>query len=270
MFFRGDDVCSTRPAQVVRVLVANSNAIESELLAKAITRNRFLALGSEVTSTDIRLAVHEWCPDVLLLTPDLDGEPNGGLDLLADFRTSFPELKIVVLLESRDPDLVVQSFRLGARGVFSKDLSIKVLTKCIKCVQSGQIWANTQELGFVLDSLAIARAVQPLRPLNMCRLSVREMEIVNSLAEGLTNKEIAGRLQLSKNTVRNYLVKIFHKLGTSSRFELLSRAVKGASPVQSWTPYENGMSQPIERQASDRNEGSGQRRLPPSARPRPA
>jgi two-component system, NarL family, nitrate/nitrite response regulator NarL len=174
----------------------------------------------------------------------------------------------VVLLELRDPDLVVQSFRLGARGVFSKDLSMKVLTKCINCVQGGQIWANTQELGFVLDSLAIARAVQPLRPLNMHKLSAREMEIVNSLAEGLTNKEIAGRLQLSKNTVRNYLVTIFHKLGASSRFELLSRAVRSGSPVQSWTPDENRISQPNERRASDRNGGSRQRPLPPSVRPR--
>jgi two-component system, NarL family, nitrate/nitrite response regulator NarL len=263
-------VCSSRAAQAVRVLVANSNAIESELLAKAITRNRFIALSSKVTSTDIRLSVHEWCPDVLLLTPDLDDEPNGGLDLLADFRTSFPKLKIVVLLESRDPDIVVQSFRLGARGVFSKDLSIKVLGKCINCVQGGQIWATTQELGFVLDSLAIARAVQPLGPLHMHKLSVREMEIVNSLAEGLTNKEIARRLQLSKNTVRNYLVKIFHKLGASSRFELVSRTVKGAFPVQRWIPDENEMNQLSERRLSDRNGGSGGRPLPPSARPRAA
>jgi len=168
----------------------------------------------------------EPCPDVLLITPNLDDEANGGLDVLADFRTSHPSLKIVVLLDSHQPDIVVQSFRLGARGVFSKDLPLKILAKCINCVQQGQIWATTQELGFVLEALAIARAVHPFHSANLNRLSARELEVLNFLAEGLSNQEIAQRLKLSRHTVKNYVVRILHKLGTSSRFELLFHALR--------------------------------------------
>lgn len=233
---------STRPAEPIRVLVANSNAIESELLAAAIGRNRrFVAVGAAVNSADIRNLTCDRRPDVLLITASLDDEPNAGLDMLLDFRTSFPSLKIVMLLDSPDPDLVVQAFRLGARGVFSKNSSIRVLGKCINCVQAGQIWATTKEIGFILEALAITRAVRPLRSVNLRKLSARELEVVNSLAEGLTNQEIARRLQLSKHTVRNYMAKIHHKLGTSSRFELLFRALKSPSSGSGWIPDENGL-----------------------------
>jgi len=218
---------STQPLQAIRVLVANSSAIESELLAEAIGRDRrFVAVGSAVAPADIHCLARERCPDVLLITPTLDGEPNGGFDILADFRTSHFSVKIVMLLESPEPNMVVQAFRFGARGVFSKDLPIKTLAKCISCVQEGQVWATTQELGFVLEALAIARALRPFPSVNLNKLSARELEVVNSLAEGLSNEEIAQRLKLSRHTVKSYIVRIFHKSGTSSRFELLFHALR--------------------------------------------
>jgi len=227
-------VRSTRPTRAIRVLVADSNAIENELLARAIGRNRrFIVVGSSVKSADLCDLVSERCPDVLLITPSLEDAPNAGLDALADFRTSYPRLKIVVLLESSDPDLVVQAFRLGARGVFSKNLSIKILGKCLDRVQEGQTWATTQELGFVLEALAIARAVRTLHSESLNKLSVRELEIVNLLVEGLSNQEMARRLELGTHTVRNYMIRIFHKLGTSSRFELLFHALRCPSTTKS-------------------------------------
>jgi two-component system, NarL family, nitrate/nitrite response regulator NarL len=230
-------VRSTRPAEAIRVLVADGNAIESELLARAIGRDRrFIVVGSSVKSADLHDLASERCPDVLLVTPSLEDAPNAGLDVLADFRTSYPRLKTVVLLESSEPDLVVQAFRLGAQGVFSKNLPVKILAKCIERVQEGQIWATNQEVGFVLEALAVARAVRtPNSELN--KLSVRELEIINLLAEGLSNREMARRLGLSTHTVRNYMVNIFHKLGTSSRFELLFHALRCPSSKR-WIPSE--------------------------------
>jgi two-component system, NarL family, nitrate/nitrite response regulator NarL len=225
-----DQMRTTQSLQPIRVLVAASSGIESELLAEAIGRDRrFLPVGSAVNSADIHSLANERCPDVLLITPNLDDELSGGLEVLADFRISHPSLKIVVLLESHQPDLVVQSFRLGARGVFSKDLPIRKLGKCINCVQKGQIWASNQELGFLLDALAIARPLRPFRTLNLSELSARELEVVNSLAEGLSNQEIAQRLKLSRHTIKNYIVRIFHKVGASSRFELLFHALRGSA-----------------------------------------
>jgi two-component system nitrate/nitrite response regulator NarL len=226
------------PPGAIRVLVADGNAIESELLAQAIGRNhRFVVVGFSGNSADLLDLVGTEEPDVLLITPGLEDSADAGWDVLADFRTSYPALKSVVLLESNTPDLVVQAFRLGARGVFSKNLPVKILEKCIECVHEGQIWATTQELGFVLKALAATRAVRALNSEKLKKLSARELEIVNLLAEGLSNQEMARRLDLSTHTIRNYITKIFHKLGASSRFDLLFHALRFPSSTR-WTPNE--------------------------------
>jgi len=164
-------------------------------------------------------------PDVLLISSSLDDKSFGGLDVLAEFRASHPGLKSVVLLESPKREIIIQAFRLGARGVFSKNSPVKVLRKCITCVQMGQIWASSQELGFLLEALAIAPAVRPLDSIGLNQLSARELEVVNCLAEGMSNQEIAQRLKLSRHTIKNYMFRIFNKLGVSSRVELLFYAL---------------------------------------------
>jgi len=190
----------TGPREQIRVLVANRTAIESELLVDSIGKDRrFVAVGWGVRYAEIDALALTGNPDALLVTPKLDDQPNAGFDVLADFRISYPAVKAVVLLESHDSEFVVQSFRLGARGVFSKDLPLKLLTKCITRVFEGQIWATNEQFGFVMEALAFARNVHPCRGDNV-KLSAREYEVVKSLADGLSNERTAKRLKLGRNT----------------------------------------------------------------------
>ena len=212
----------SQPLHATRVLIADSSAMHSELLAESIRRDRrFAVVGSASSSGDIQSLLREHCPDVLLISASMDEQPHGGLHLLAELRSTYPEIKAVVLLESPKRETVVQAFRLGARGVFSKNSPIKVLAKCIDCVQQGQVWATSAELGFVLEALAAAPSVRPLAASALNQLSARELDVVTCLAEGLSNREIAQRLKLSRHTVKNYMFRIFDKLGVSSRVELL-------------------------------------------------
>jgi two-component system, NarL family, nitrate/nitrite response regulator NarL len=213
---------SSQPLHATRVLVADSSAMHSELLAESIRRDRrFAVVGSASSSGDIHSVLREHCPDVLLISASMDEQPHGGLHLLPELKSTYPEVKAVVLLESPKRETVVQAFRLGARGVFSKNSPIKVLGKCISCVQQGQVWASSSELGFVLEALAAAPSVRPLAASALNQLSARELDVVTCLAEGLSNREIAQRLKLSRHTIKNYMFKIFDKLGVSSRVELL-------------------------------------------------
>jgi two-component system, NarL family, nitrate/nitrite response regulator NarL len=213
---------SSQPLHATRVLVADSSAMHSELLAESIRRDRrFAVIGSASSSGDIQSLLREHCPDVLLITASMDEQPHGGLHLLPELRSTYPEIKAVVLLESPKRETVVQAFRLGARGVFSKNSPIKVLGKCIDCVQQGQVWASSEELGFVLQALAAAPSPRPLAASALNQLSARELDVVTCLAEGLSNREIAQQLKLSRHTVKNYMFRIFDKLGVSSRVELL-------------------------------------------------
>jgi DNA-binding NarL/FixJ family response regulator len=212
----------SQPLHATRVLIADSSAMHSELLAESIRRDRrFAVVGSASSSGDIQSLLREHCPDVLLISASMDEQPHGGLHLLAELRSTYPEIKAVVLLESPKRETVVQAFRLGARGVFSKNSPIKALAKCIDCVQQGQVWATSAELGFVLEALAAAPSVRPLAASALNQLSARELDVVTCLAEGLSNREIAQRLKLSRHTVKNYMFRIFDKLGVSSRVELL-------------------------------------------------
>jgi DNA-binding NarL/FixJ family response regulator len=153
--------CSPGLQFPIRVLVANRTEIESGLLADAIGKDRrFVTVGWSLQYADIDSLALNGHPDVLLVTPQLDDKPSAGFDVVSDFRLSHPDVKIVVLLESHDPENVVQSFRLGARGVFSKDLPLKALTKCITRVHEGQIWATNEHLGFVMGALAFPRSVR--------------------------------------------------------------------------------------------------------------
>jgi two-component system, NarL family, nitrate/nitrite response regulator NarL len=227
---------STQPLRRIRVFVADSNAIHSELLAEALGRaQQFDVVGYAANSLDVVQLVCTYSPDVLLVSASSREKSTGGLGVLASVRGSFPNLKTVVLLESAKREIVVQAFRLGARGVFSKEFPVTTLGKCITCVCEGQVWATTEELGFVLEALADAPIIRPLASAALSQLSARELDVVNCLAEGLSNREIAERLNLSRHTVKNYMFRIFDKVGVSSRVELLfhvlSRPAAANQPI---------------------------------------
>ena len=213
---------SAQPLRRIRVFVADSNAIHSELLAEALGRGQqFDIVGYAANSLDVVQLVGTYSPDVLLVSGSSREKSTGGLGVLASVRASFPDLKTVVLLESAKREIVVQAFRLGARGVFSKESPVTTLGKCITCIYEGQVWATTEELGFVLEALADAPIIRPLASAALSQLSARELEVVYCLAEGLSNREIAERMNLSRHTVKNYMFRIFDKVGVSSRVELL-------------------------------------------------
>jgi DNA-binding CsgD family transcriptional regulator len=142
----------------------------------------------------------------------------------------------VVLLDSRKPEAILDAFRAGARGVFNRDSSIEMFCKCIRSVHQGQIWADSADVALVIEALASAPRVRLPAADGLNLLSKRECEVVQCLVQGLTNREIAERMGLSPHTVKNYLFRVFDKLGVSNRTELLFMTLsQGGSAEESPT-----------------------------------
>jgi DNA-binding NarL/FixJ family response regulator len=149
---------------------------------------------------------------------------DGSFELVREIRAQVPGTLVIVLLDSSDRSAVVEAFRAGARGVFCRTEPFRLLGKCIQCVHAGQVWASSGELHFVLEALA-QPAFAGLRAHSGSLLTARELDVVRCVAEGLSNREIAQRLKLTEHTVKNYLFRIFDKLGVSSRVEVVLYAL---------------------------------------------
>lgn len=208
--------------KMIRVLVADDTRIHTQLLADALRRDRDLEVISPmVHSRDLVETAKLQEVEVVVLSSNLDEEPLRGFELLRQLRASQPGIVAVMLLESSKRDAVLQAFRSGARGIFSRHDSLEMLSKCIRSVRHGEIWATSQQMAYAVEALESSPMVRTVDSNGLSLLSKRELEVVRSLAEGLTNREIAVRLGLSQHTIKNYLFRIYDKMGVSSRIELL-------------------------------------------------
>src|SRR5579863_3143085 len=206
----------------IRVFVADDTRIHTQLLADALRREG----GLQVVSSDSGLEgltargnLHDI--DVLVISSNLDEEPGRGFEALRTVRVSNHQLRSVVLLDSSKPEVILGAFRAGARGIFSRHESVETLSKCVRSVHSGQIWADGQQMAYAVEALAASHTVRAVDAQGLNLLSSRELQVVRCLAEGLSNREIAEYLGLSQHTIKNYLFRVFDKLGVSSRVELL-------------------------------------------------
>src|SRR5579862_2338907 len=221
----------------IRVLVADNSRIYTKLLAEALMRDPALeVIAFESESSTLVSAAVKHDIDVLLVSSSLDETPCRGIELLRELRNVHPKTRTVLLPDSSKDEAVLQAFQAGARGIFGRTESMELLSKCVRCIYQGQIWARGRDLDIAVTALANSPTVRAVNASGMNLLSDREVQVVRCLAEGLTNREIAKRLNLSQHTIKNYFFRIFDKLGVSSRVELLFMSLSHAAAEQAAQP----------------------------------
>lgn len=213
---------SRKPRGAVQVLVADANRMEVQLLASALKRCRhhFAIVGHAVDSNQVRNLLQEHPADIVLIGANLQDGAQSGFKVIRELRMSHPQTRAIMLLDSCDRDIVIEAFRSGAKGVFCRAEPVEALCKCIHRVHAGQVWANTNEMQYILEALALAAPLRVVNANGVTLLTRREEQVVRLVAEGMTNREISQQLTLSEHTIKNYLFRIFEKLGISSRVEL--------------------------------------------------
>jgi DNA-binding NarL/FixJ family response regulator len=117
--------------------------------------------------------------------------------------------------------LVIEAFWSGADGVFCRNSPFDLLCKSLDAISQGEIWANAVELRYVLEEFMKGPKPLKVEPSVERRMTKRERDVVRLAVEGLSNRGIARELGLTEHTVKNYLFRIFDKLGVSNRVELV-------------------------------------------------
>lgn len=203
-------------------------------LAQALQREAGLAVvGSAVSGPGLLQAIEQNPCDVLLLNVHLQEGARSGLALLEQIRSRFPQLRTILLVDRSEPQLVIEAFRAGARGIFSRSISEPlILHKAISRVHEGQVWADSEQLTLVLEAFSGPPPATKTKPAGPAALSPRERAVAKLVAEGFPNRDIARQLQLSDHTVKNYIFRIFEKLGLANRVELVLYAITHLSEDQ--------------------------------------
>lgn len=214
-----------------RVLLADSQPMQNQVLASALRQQGFQVSQCDGELASILSAAEQQCPEVVVLTSHDRHATATEMNALRALHLLHPHLPKVFLMEADHRDTVVQAFRFGARGMFSlADSSFQLFCECIQRVHRGEIWATTQQLNYLLESVC---QVAGLRVVNACGdqlLTSREEQVVALVADGLSNRHVAAELGLSEHTVKKYLFRIFEKLGISNRVELVLYAMNHGLP----------------------------------------
>jgi two-component system nitrate/nitrite response regulator NarL len=210
----------------IRVFAADNTSMNTQLLVEALARDgQFQMAMQAANEADMLSTMKRERINIALISARQGSDGRAGFGLSREIRTSSPTTRVIMLLDSSERAPVIEAFRAGARGVFCRTESLKQLAKSIRCVHEGQIWASSSELHYLLESMSEPTPMNFMSASGDSLLSARELDVVRCVAEGLSNREIAQRLTLREHTVKNYLFRIFDKLGVSSRVEVVLYAL---------------------------------------------
>jgi two-component system response regulator DevR len=206
------------PNAKTRVVVADRNVITRVGIRSILERNPGTAVIAEATSYEAVLdAVDEHGPDVLVIDLDLGDDTTRGLQLCEEISARFPHTKVLVLSQTLSEFVVVDALRRGATGYILKDeVRADELQKAVQSVQLGETVLGKGVGNVVARSLGNSHSTE--------RFSDRELQIVQMLAHGLTNKEIAQKLFISDSTVKFHIQNSSKKVGAHNRTELVHKA----------------------------------------------
>ncbi len=169
----------------------------------------------------VELTAHH-LPDLVLM--DLKMPGMNGIEATRQIRAKFPQVKVLVLTTYDDDEWVFDAIRAGASGYLLKDTPREKVVEAIRGTVSGRSFVDPAVAGKLLDQVA-SHQTQPTSLLTE-KLTEREADVLNLLARGLNNAEIAGQLHLSEGTVRNHVSAILDKLGVSDRTQAAVIAIQ--------------------------------------------
>ena len=215
----------------IRIVVADDHPIFRDGLCRLLALEEdFEVVAQAQDGRQVLDVLQQYEPDILLL--DLKMPGLDGLATLQRLQASKNKTRVIVLTASDDKNEFVQAMKLGTSGIVLKQTATELLIKSIRKVHAGEIWLDSHTTAAVIRQF-VANDEPPVPPIpaaptrerERSPLSQREREIVALVAQGFKNKEMAEKMFISEQTVKNHLHNIFDKLGVSDRLELALYAI---------------------------------------------
>jgi two-component system, NarL family, nitrate/nitrite response regulator NarL len=202
---------------VVRIILADSQAIYRVGIRKIFALEDDLRVVAQADSLDnLRAAIERFPSDVVLLEGALLG---GSTNHVSELLKLAPEAKLIIQSVANEESQTVDLYRKGVRGIISRSISPDLLVRCVRRIAAGETWIDNQSVNWVIEAYR-AQAAALVSPKSQPRLSPKEMAIITCITQGKRNKEIAFQLGTTEQVIKNYLRKIYDKLGVSDRLEL--------------------------------------------------
>ena len=208
----------------IHVVIADDHTLFREGLAGIIGgQEDFEVVGQGGTMQEAVQLARDLLPDIILLDIDM---PGGGLEAARIVAEEFPVTRIVVLTASEDDDHLIGALKIGARAYILKGVAARELIRILRAVSAGESYVPPRLAASLLLEMRESPSQEKQSTSPLDELTPREREILESLAAGLSNKEIGEKLFLSEKTVKHYMTNILQKLQVRNRVEAALLAQK--------------------------------------------
>jgi DNA-binding NarL/FixJ family response regulator len=200
-----------------RIILADSQAIYRVGIRKILALEDDLRVVAQAENLQgLHAAVQRFPTDIVLLEGSLLA---GTTDVIPDLLRKAPDVKLAVQVVESDEATTVELYRRGVRGVIPRSISPDLLVKCIRKIAQGETWIDNQSVNWVIEAYR-SQAQALTAPRTQPHLTERELSIISCITQGMRNKEIAYQIGTTEQVIKNYLRKVYDKLGVSDRLEL--------------------------------------------------
>jgi len=206
------------------IILADDHPVVRKALRNDLEKEAdFIVLAEASDGEEAVRLVDEFIPDVIIM--DI-GMPNmNGIEATRQIKASNPDIIVLVLTVYDDVEHILGILESGADGYLTKNILVEDIIKSIRSVVAGETVLSPQVFQQVLK-YALRHSTKPVRLYNGVKLTTRELEILQLIARGISNKEIANELNISARTVKSHMVDIFRKLDVSSRTEAVITSLR--------------------------------------------
>jgi DNA-binding NarL/FixJ family response regulator len=217
----------------IRVIVADTQAIFRAGLRKIFALEDDIRVVGQAESLDQTVAaIHKFSADIVIFESALSPNPA---DSVGELLRQSASCRLVMVLQEPDQEMTLELFRRGAHGIVSREIEPETLVECLRKVAQGEPWLESRAVAWVLQAYR-TQGTRPSGSRPKVSLTPKESLIVSCVTQGMKNKEIALRVGTTEQVVKNYLRKVYDKLGVADRLELAlyclnHRVLDGAAAV---------------------------------------